>query len=267
MKFLLTAIILLFVAASPPASPPAIRLASVAAPAPYGAPGLGYSDRAMILTFDNILPPAALAEIRAAAPRIAFRDGRASAGAQAALVKDNLQALPDDPVAEPIRRLIADSIFRHPEFRLAMRPKKLSPIMLSRYQPGMSYGSHVDHPISGGDMRRDVSFTLFLNEPDAYDGGELVIIDAVGERPFKLSAGSLIAYPSTTLHRVAEVTRGERFCAVGWAQSTVRDAAQRELLYDLNVARLDLFEQYGKSRNSDLLAKAAANLLRMWVEP
>jgi PKHD-type hydroxylase len=231
---------------------------------PAGA-GLVYK-LVMIAIFDQIIAPEAVREIRAAFDRIAFRDGRASAGAQASLVKDNLQAVPDDPVAEPIRRAIGDAIFRHPEFRLAARPKKLSPIMLSRYQPGMSYGAHVDHPISGGDMRRDVSFTLFLSEPDACEGGALVLEDGAGERNIKLPAGSMVIYPSTTLHRVEEVTRGERLAAVGWAQSMVRDPRKREILYDLNVARLDLFEQYGKSKNSDLLAKAAANLLQMWAE-
>ncbi len=227
---------------------------------------IGYSQR-MILRFDNIIPADAVREIRDSFDEIAFRDGRSSAGAQAALVKDNLQATPGDPVAEPVKKFLSDAIYRHQEFRLAARPKQLGPLILSRYEPGMSYGTHVDHPISGGDMRRDVSFTLFLNEPDAYDGGALVIVDAAGEREFKLAAGSLILYPSTTLHRVQEVTRGARLAAVGWAQSIVRDADKRALLYDLNVARLDLFKQYGKSRNSDLLAKSAANLLRMWAEP
>ncbi len=220
----------------------------------------------MIAIFDNILSTDAVREIRAAFDRIAFRHGRASAGVQAALVKDNLQAVPDDPVAEPIRRAIGDAIFSHPEFRLAARPKKLSPIMLSRYKPGMAYGVHVDHPISGGDLRRDVSFTLFLSEPDACDGGALVVEDGAGERKIKLPAGSMVIYPSTMLHRVEEVTKGERLAAVGWAHSMVRDARKREILYDLNVARLDLFEQHGKSKNSDLLAKTAANLLQMWAE-
>jgi PKHD-type hydroxylase len=221
----------------------------------------------MILSFEDFLPQEAVREVRAAFDRIAFRDGRASAGAQAALVKENLQAVPGDPVAEPVKQQLSEFIFRHQEFRLAARPKKLGPLILSKYEPGMSYGTHVDHPISGGDMRRDISFTLFLNEPDAYDGGALIIVDAAGERKFKPSAGTLFVYPSTTLHRVEEVTRGARLAAVGWAQSIVRDADKRELLYDLNRARLDLFEKYGKSENSDLLAKTAANLLRMWAEP
>lgn len=221
----------------------------------------------MILVLEDFLSAEELASIRSSFDRIAFRDGRASAGAQAALVKDNLQATPGDPVAEPIKQALSDKIIRHQEFRLAVRPKILGPIILSRYQPGMSYGAHVDHPISGGTMRRDVSFTLFLNDPDAYTGGALVIVEACGERHFKPPAGSLLIYPATTLHRVEDVSAGERLAAVGWAQSMVRDADKREMLYDLNVARLNLFDRYGKSNESDLLAKTAANLLRLWIEP
>ncbi len=220
----------------------------------------------MIQLFENLVPPAAVAEIRAAFATIAFRDGKASAGAQAQLVKDNLQAVPGDPVGDRIKAMLADAIFRHQEFRLAMRPKRLSPIVLSKYEPGMEYGAHVDHPLSGEDMRRDVSFTLFLSEPETYDGGALVIIDGGGERAFRPAAGTLIAYPATSIHRVSQVTRGSRLAAVGWAQSMIRDAAERELLYDLNVARLNLFDRHGKSEDSDRLAKCAANLFRKWAD-
>jgi PKHD-type hydroxylase len=220
----------------------------------------------MIICFDRLLPPDAIRDILAAFDRIAFRDGRASAGAQAQLVKDNLEATPGDPVADEIKGFLSAAILRHQEFRLAMRPKRLGPLILSRYETGMEYGTHVDHPLSEGEMRRDVSFTLFLSDPADYDGGALTIVDAMGEREFRPPAGSLIGYPATTLHRVTKVTRGRRCAAVGWAQSMIRDADRRELLYDLNVARLNLFEKYGKSADSDRLAKSAANLFRMWAE-
>jgi PKHD-type hydroxylase len=220
----------------------------------------------MIQLFKTFIPPALVAEIVNAFAQIAFRDGKASAGAQAQLVKDNLQAVPGDPVADRIKGALADAIMRHPEFRLAMRPKRLSPILLSRYEAGMEYGAHVDHPLSGEDMRRDVSFTLFLSAPETYDGGALTIIDGGGERAFRPAAGTLLAYPATSLHRVSEVTRGARLAAVGWAQSMIRDAAKRELLYDLNVARLNLFDRHGKTEDSDRLAKSAANLFRMWAD-
>lgn len=220
----------------------------------------------MITIFENFIPAGAAREMREAAAAIAFRDGRASAGAQARLVKANEQAEPGDPVADRIKEAVAHAVMSHAEFRLAQRPKRVSGVILSRYSPGMEYGTHVDHPLSGGDMRRDVSFTLFLSEPETYEGGALTIIDGGGEREFRLPAGGLIAYPATSVHRVSKVTRGERLAVVGWAQSMIRDAGRRELLYDLNVARLDLFEKHGKSENSDKLAKCAANLFRMWAE-
>ena len=115
-------------------------------------------------------------------------------------------------------------------------------------------------------LRTDVSFTLFLADPETYDGGELVIESVSGEDEIKLPAGHLVAYDSTSLHRVAPVTRGERMVAVGWAQSHVRDSAKRELLFDLETAKRSLFAQSGKTPEFDLLAKTSANLFRMWAE-
>jgi PKHD-type hydroxylase len=115
-------------------------------------------------------------------------------------------------------------------------------------------------------VRTDVAFTLFLCDPASYDGGELTIESAAGEEPFKLDAGALVAYSATSLHRVAGVTRGARLAAAGWARSFVRDPAQRELLFDLDTARRQLFAREGKSAEFDLLSKSFANLLRMWAE-
>jgi PKHD-type hydroxylase len=129
----------------------------------------------------------------------------------------------------------------------------------------MTYGSHVDDALMNG-MRSDVSFTLFLSNPDTYEGGALVIETSAGEEDVKLPAGSLVAYPSTTLHRVAKVTKGARLAAVGWARSFIRDGAQRELLFDLDTARQRIFQKDGKTAEFDLLSKTSANLLRMWAE-
>src|SRR5215468_4853765 len=115
-------------------------------------------------------------------------------------------------------------------------------------------------------MPADVAFTLFLCDPASYDGGELTIESAAGEETFKLDAGALIAYPATSLHRVADVTRGARLAAVGWARSFIRDPARRELLFDLDTARRQLFARAGKSAEFDLISKSFANLMRMWVE-
>src|SRR5690606_30111090 len=128
-----------------------------------------------------------------------------------------------------------------------------------------AYGEHVDEPIMDG-ARTDISFTLFLSPPETYDGGELIIASPAGEDAVKLPAGSVIVYPSTTLHRVAPVTRGERLAAVGWVRSFIRDAAQRELLFELDTARRQLFEREGSSQTFNLVSKSLANLIRMWSE-
>ena len=219
----------------------------------------------MQIAIGNVLAGEELAMVREALSRATFVDGRATAGFAARLVKNNRQAAASDRRLETSRKLIASRILGHEVFRLAVRPKTLTPIMFSRYEPGMNYGSHVDDAVMDG-LRTDVSFTLFLSEPESYDGGELVIESAAGEDAVKLPAGGLIVYPSTTLHHVAAVTRGERLAAVGWAQSLIRDGARRELLFDLDTARRALFARDGKSQEYDLIAKSTANLLRMWVQ-
>ena len=180
------------------------------------------------------------------------------------LVKDNEQAR-EGAVLTLLRERVTNAIHSNEVFSLAARPKALTPLLFSRYTEGKHYGSHVDNPLMNG-VRTDVSFTLFLADPEAYDGGELVIESVSGEEAIKLPAGHLVAYDSTSLHRVAPVTRGERLVAVGWAQSYVRDSAKRELLFDLETARRNVFAQHGKTPEFDLLAKSSANLFRMWAE-
>ena len=161
-------------------------------------------------------------------------------------MKNNRQAANDRKI-ETVRKLVEERILGHEVFALAVRPKALTSVMFSRYEPGMHYGSHVDDALMQG-MRTDVSFTLFLSDPESYDGGELVIESASGEDAVKLAAGSLVAYPSTALHHVRRVTRGERLAAVGWARSYVRDGAQREMLFDLDTARRQMFAARGQER-------------------
>jgi PKHD-type hydroxylase len=179
-------------------------------------------------------------------------------------VKNNRQAEGARSL-DTIRKLVAERVLGNEVFRLAVRPKALSPLLFSRYEKNMHYGSHVDDALMDG-MRTDVSFTLFLSEPTSYDGGDLTIESAAGEETFKLAAGTLVAYSATSLHRVSAVTRGARLAAVGWARSFVRDPAQRELLFDLDTARRRIFAREGKSTEFDLISKSFANLLRMWVE-
>jgi PKHD-type hydroxylase len=219
----------------------------------------------MQIVIGNVLPPDEVATITATLARATFIDGRATAGFAAQLVKNNQQAVGSDRSLETIRKLVAERILGNDVFRLAVRPKALSPLLFSRYEPGMHYGSHVDDALMDG-MRTDVAFTLFLSDPASYDGGELIIESAAGEDAFKLDPGALVAYPATSLHHVRDVTRGARLAAVGWARSFIRDPARRELLFDLDTARRRLFDRDGKSAEADLLAKCTANLLREWCD-
>jgi PKHD-type hydroxylase len=219
----------------------------------------------MQIQIANVLSAAEVETIRGVLAGAAFVDGRATAGFAARTVKNNQQAEGSDRRLETIRQLVAERILGNDLFSLAVRPKALSPLLFSRYEPAMNYGSHVDDALMQG-MRTDVAFTLFLSEPESYDGGELVIESAASEEAVKLAAGSLVAYPATSLHHVAEVTRGERLAAVGWGRSFVRDAGRRELLFDLDTARRQLFARDGKSAEFDLVSRSLANLLRMWAE-
>ncbi|HEY7302386.1 MAG TPA: Fe2+-dependent dioxygenase [Xanthobacteraceae bacterium] len=219
----------------------------------------------MQIVIGNVLSAQEVNTVCAALERAQFIDGRETAGFAARTVKHNRQAAGGDRSLETVRKLIAARVIENDLFRLAARPKTLSPLLFSRYEPSMHYGSHVDDPLMNG-MRTDVAFTLFLSEPDSYDGGELVIETAAGEDAIKLASGSLVAYPATTLHRVADVRQGVRVAAIGWVRSFIRDPARRELLFDLDTARREMFARNGKSAEFDLVSKSLANLIRMWAE-
>jgi PKHD-type hydroxylase len=219
----------------------------------------------MQMVIADVLSAEEIATTCAALAQARFVDGRETAGFAARLVKENRQAAGDERGLETIRKLVYERILGNEVFALAVRPKTLSALLFSRYEPGMHYGSHVDDALIAG-MRTDLSFTLFLSDPASYEGGELIIETASGEEAFKAAAGALLVYPATSLHRVAPVTRGVRLAAVGWARSFVRDPARRELLFDLDTARRQMFAREGKSAEFDLISKSFANLLRMWVE-
>jgi len=219
----------------------------------------------MQIVIADVLSAEDLDAVREALARTRFVDGRATAGFAAREVKHNRQADATDKVLDPVRSMVAARIMANDLFRIAARPKQLTPLLFSRTEAGMQYGEHIDDALMGG-MRTDVAFTLFLDDPESYDGGQLVIVSAAGDDAIKLPAGSMVVYPATTLHRVAEVTRGVRHVIAGWARSLVRDAAQRELLFDLDTARRTIFMRDGKSHEFDLISKSLANLLRMWAE-
>jgi len=219
----------------------------------------------MILVINDVLTADDVAKVADRLAALRFIDGTTTAGWHAKLVKNNLQLDRTQPEYGPLNKAVTDALLRNPMFRMAARPRHITPLLFSRYRDNMEYGTHVDDPIMYN-LRSDVSFTLMLADPATYDGGELVMETTTGERAHKLKAGQLIMYPSTTLHRVAPVTRGERVAAVGWCQSYVRTAEQREILYDLDVARRGIFEKEKKSREFDVLSRCHANLLRMWMD-
>lgn len=223
----------------------------------------------MLLCIDNVLSDEDLDLIKTQLKSARFVDGKATAGWHARLVKQNMQLPKDVPELQEVRAIINTALQRHPVFCTAVRPKLIHPPLISRYEPGMTYGTHTDDALMQSQnqvMRSDVSFTLFLNAPEDYQGGELVIESTQGEEAYKLPSGAMIVYPSSALHRVETVTAGHRLVAVSWVQSLIRDPAEREILFDLDTVRQALFEQSGKTREFDLLSKTHANLLRKWSE-
>jgi len=195
----------------------------------------------------------------------AFVDGKTTAGWHARARKNNLQARTTSSV-EQLYKQVEHALLQHELVVAAARPKRIVRLQLSRYEKGMSYGSHVDDAIMQG-QRTDLSFTLFLNVPDQYEGGALVIDEASGERAFRMDAGAMLLYPSTSLHRVEEVTSGERLVLVGWIRSYIADAQERELLFDLErVIAMHRQQDNSNTPALDLLLKTRSNLLRRWAQ-
>ncbi len=213
----------------------------------------------------DVLTPTDLGAIRnALADPALFEDGRRTAGRAAKVVKDNLQAARSELERGLVQKVEA-ALLSHPMFVGAARPRRLIRTRFSRYEPGMAYGWHTDDAMIDG-ARTDLSFTLFLNDPDTYEGGELIIDSTEGENEIKLPAGHAVLYPATSLHRVNDVTSGIRLVAFGWVRSFVRRHDQREILFDLDLATQTVFKREGKSELFDHLAKTKANLLRLWIE-
>ncbi len=218
----------------------------------------------MFLVIGGVVDANEVAAIRDLVPRIPFVDGRATAGRYAREVKRNEQAAASSDL-DAILAKVEKTLLGNELFAAAARPRRLVRLLLSRYSVGQEYGAHVDDAIMDG-ARTDLSFTLFLSDPDGCEGGALVVDDPLEEREILLGPGDLVLYPSTTLHRVAPVTRGERLAVVGWVQSWIRDAGQREILFDLERSLREVHGAQGKSPLFDTLAKTRSNLLRMWAE-
>jgi PKHD-type hydroxylase len=224
----------------------------------------------MILCIANVLTADELDAIRSMLDQENlqnnFIDGKTTAGWHARLVKNNTQLRSDAPGLPELQTIVQQALKQNALFQIAALPKIISPILFSRYAVGMGYGSHVDNAFMGEEnrMRSDLSLTLFLSPPETYEGGELTIESTHGEQVFKLDAGAIVLYPSSTLHRVEPVTQGVRLAAVTWVQSLVRESSDREILFDLDTARQAIFGKNGKTAEFDLLSKSYANLLRKW---
>jgi PKHD-type hydroxylase len=219
----------------------------------------------MLLHIVDLIDKATVRRLQDWLAQAKFADGRSTAGSEARKVKQNEQVDHADPSLADMQKLVTGRLWDHSLFTLAAQPHTILPPLFSRYVPGMTYGSHVDNALMGG-TRTDVSLTLFLSDPADYEGGELVIETAAGEQDVKLTAGSGVVYPTTALHRVAPVQRGQRLAAVTWVRSLIRDPGAREILFDLETARYKLFQRLGKTPELDLLSKTQANLLRRWAE-
>lgn len=226
----------------------------------------------MLLQVPGLLNPAELAQVRALIDAGDWADGNATSGAQSALAKDNLQLAEGSAAAREAGVLIREALTRNPLFMSAALPHTVYPPLFNRYGGGQAFGDHIDnalrfHRDTGVRIRTDLSATLFLTDPEAYDGGELVIEDTFGAHEVKLPAGDLILYPASSLHRVEPVTRGARVGSFFWIQSLVRQDAQRALLFDMDLAIQRVAERSGLGDPAVVsLTGAYHNLLRMWSE-
>ena len=223
----------------------------------------------MLIQISQLLDPQQLEAARNIIATGRFADGSSSAGMAAQRVKHNEELALEAAHLKDLNNLVMGNLVKHPTYRSAALPLKVAAPYYAHYTTGMSYGEHVDDPImgSGSELyRSDVSLTVFLSEPDEYDGGELLIQTAFGEQQVKLPAGDAILYPSSSTHRVAEVTRGERLVAVSWVQSLVQDPGKRALLHDLNQARETLLRDKPDAEETRQVNQSYINLVRMWSD-
>lgn len=212
----------------------------------------------------KVLDAQTLADVNAAVAALKFEDGASTAGWHARVVKNNRQAA-STPELGRVQKVLVEALNAHSVFRALALPERIAPPLISRTGVGQGYGTHVDDALMGRDgarLRTDLSVTIFLNGSNDYDGGELIAEGLSGEDSAKFEAGDACLYPSTTLHRVEGVTRGERIVAATWVQSLVRDAEVREMLFDLDRARRAIFDVSGKTETFDLVSKTYSNLLR-----
>jgi len=223
----------------------------------------------MLVTIPDVLSKDEIRIINELMSAAEFHDGTVSAGSEARRVKKNEEMNLSEQDTQRLNNVVMGKLVQNPTYIAAAFASRIAAPYYAKYTAGMYYGNHVDDPVMGPPHQRyraDISVTIFLNEPEEYDGGELVIQTPFGEQQVKLPAGSAVMYPSGSTHRVAEVIQGERLVAVTWLQSTVRDPARREVLYKLAQVRDSLIASAPDSEELEKLSYSYINLLRMWTE-
>ncbi len=226
----------------------------------------------MLVKIENVLTKEEVAHCRSVLEGTTWVDGKITAGAQSALAKHNLQVPEDAPQARGLQDIVLRALGRSQGFNSAAVPFRVFPPLFNRYDVGMKFSAHVDNAIrfiAGPNIRvrTDLSATLFLSEPEDYDGGELVIEDTYGAQSVKFAAGDMVLYPATSLHRVEEITRGSRWASFFWIQSMVKDDGGRALLYQLDQSIIKTRTELGDKHDAVLgLTAVYHNLLRKWAE-
>jgi PKHD-type hydroxylase len=226
----------------------------------------------MLVCVPDVLSKTEVDDVRAIMDAAQWEDGRSTAGAQSALVKKNEQLPPNSEVARALGQRVLSALAANPMFISAAIPLHIFPPLFNRYGEGHRFGIHVDNAIRGDHLtklriRTDLSATLFLSEPDEYDGGELITEDYYGSHEVKLPAGHLVLYPASSLHMVTPITRGVRVASFFWLQSMIRDAQARSMIYDLDNAIQALVQRLG--RDDPEIVKLTGiyhNLIRYWAE-
>ena len=227
----------------------------------------------MLTVIENVLDDAEVRQFREALAAADWQDGAGTAGTRSVAVKQNLQLDRQDALAQELGNTILRKLGHHPEFVSASLAEKIWPPVFNLYQDGGHYGTHSDAalmrlPEAGLTIRSDLSATLFLSDPESYDGGELIVEEQYGAQAVKLAAGDMVLYPSSSLHQVAPVTRGQRICAITWIQSAVAGTSARALLYDLDQSIRALTPDRARDDPEiNRLIHVYHNLLRRWAQP
>lgn len=224
----------------------------------------------MMVHIPRVLTPEQVARCRDVMTKAAWVDGNVTAGHQSSQVKFNLQLPEESAEARELGDMVLKALGRNPLFMSAVLPKQVFPPLFNRYDAGMTFGSHVDNAIrehhSGIRIRTDISSTLFISEPEEYDGGELIVEDTYGTHAVKLPAGDMIVYPGTSLHNVTPITRGSRIASFFWTQSLIRNDTQRSILFDLDMSIMGLSKDHPDHASVVQLTSIYHNLLRQWSE-